>query len=174
MISNLLSLKLKKIKILIMDVDGTLTDGRVYYSASGEAMKRFSIRDGMGVELLRRAGIDVGIITSETSQIVVKRAEKLKIIHLIMGSRNKKKDLENIAKKLNLALEEIAYIGDDVNDFQPLQIAGVSACPVDSAESVINIVDYRCNARGGDGAVREFIELILKTQEKQIVLPEEW
>jgi len=157
-----------------MDVDGTLTDGNVFYSASGEAMKRFSIRDGMGIVLLKRAGLDAAIITSETSQIVVKRAEKLKITHIVMGSRNKKEDLENLAKKLHYDLDEIAYIGDDVNDIQPLMLAGVSACPADSVESVIKIVDFRCSAKAGEGAVRELIEAILVQQGKPVVLPESW
>lgn len=157
-----------------MDVDGTLTDGTVFYSAEGEAMKRFSLRDGMGIELLRKAGIDAAIITSENSRIVIKRAEKLKIEHLILGSRNKKQSLQELAGNLMLSTEEIAYIGDDVNDIQPMQTAGYSACPADSADEVKKAADYICKATGGNGAAREFCELILKAQGKPVVLPESW
>jgi YrbI family 3-deoxy-D-manno-octulosonate 8-phosphate phosphatase len=166
--------KLEKIKILVMDVDGTLTDGTVFYSARGEEMKRFSLRDGMGIELLRKADIESAILTSETSAIVEQRAKKLKIKHVLPGSRNKKNDLENLAKNLSLSLEEIAYIGDDVNDIYAMQISGVSACPADAAEEVKRVVDYRCKANAGYGAVREFCELILVNQNKSIVLTENW
>ena len=166
--------KAGKIKLLVMDVDGTLTDGTVFYSAEGEAMKRFSLRDGMGVELLRKAGIDAAIITSENSKIVMKRAEKLKIEHVMLGSRNKKQSLLELAGNLRLSTEQIAYIGDDVNDIQPMQTAGYSACPADSADEVKKAADYICRANGGNGAAREFCELILKTQDKPVVLPESW
>jgi 3-deoxy-D-manno-octulosonate 8-phosphate phosphatase (KDO 8-P phosphatase) len=169
-----LKAKIEKIKILVMDVDGTLTDGTVFYSARGEEMKRFSLRDGMGIELLRKADIESAILTSETSAIVEQRAKKLKIKHVLLGSRNKKKDLENLAKKLSLSLEEIAYIGDDVNDIFAMQISGVSACPADAAKEVKRVVDHCCKANAGYGAVREFCELILVNQNRSIVLTENW
>jgi YrbI family 3-deoxy-D-manno-octulosonate 8-phosphate phosphatase len=157
-----------------MDVDGTLTDAKVYYSKNGEELKKFSIRDGMGIELLKKAGILSAIITSENSQIVIARANKLKIEHFTLGSRNKKNDLILMSEKLNVSLEEIAYIGDDVNDLQALKIAGLSACPADSVSSIIGVSHYVCKQNGGDGAVRELIELILLNQEKSILLPENW
>jgi len=166
--------KLKKIKLLVMDVDGTLTDGTVFYSARGEEMKRFSLRDGMGIELLRKGNIESAILTSETSAIVEQRAKKLKIQHVLLGSRNKKNDLENLAKNLSLSLEEIAYIGDDVNDIFALQVSGVSACPADATYEVKQIVDHQCKANAGYGAVRELCELILINQNKSIVLTENW
>jgi 3-deoxy-D-manno-octulosonate 8-phosphate phosphatase (KDO 8-P phosphatase) len=169
-----LKVRLEKIKILVMDVDGTLTDGTVFYSARGEEMKRFSLKDGMGIELLRKADIESAILTSETSAIVEQRAKKLKIRHVLLGSRNKKKDLENLAKKLSLSLEEIAYIGDDVNDIMAMQISGVSACPLDASEEVKKVVDYECDTYAGYGAVREFCELILISQNKSVVLTENW
>ena len=166
--------KLKKVLLLVMDVDGTLTDGKVYYSKDGEAMKKFSIRDGMGIELLKKGNIETAILTSENSPIVSARARKLKIEHILLGSRFKKRDLEEFAEKINISLENIAYIGDDVNDIQAMRISGISACPSDSAQSVIDTVDYVCYHDGGDGAVREFAELILKSQNKSITLPEKW
>ena len=172
--SKSLKKKLKKIKLLIMDVDGTLTNGKVYYSKNGEELKLFSIRDGMGIELLRRGEIDTGIITSENSPIVTARANKLKINHVVLGSRNKKSDLETLSKNLNYDLSEIAYMGDDINDLQVMKISGLSACPKDSVKSVIDIADYTCKSSGGDGAVREVAEMILRSQNKSIILPENW
>ncbi len=147
--------KLKGIKFLVMDVDGTMTDAGVYYSRNGEELKRFSIRDGMGIELLRLGGVDVGIITSEISQIVTSRAAKLKINHVILGSRNKKLSLTDLAASVGLGLSEIAFIGDDVNDIQAMKISGLSACPSDSAEEVMKIADIILTKPGGKGAIRE-------------------
>jgi 3-deoxy-D-manno-octulosonate 8-phosphate phosphatase (KDO 8-P phosphatase) len=166
--------KIKKVKIMVMDIDGTLTDGMVYYSKNGEELKRFYIRDGMGIELLHKSGIQVGILTSENSPIVMARATRLKIEHVILGSRNKKKSLEELSENINIPLESIAYIGDDVNDLQAMQISGFSVCPVDSVESIKDVADCVLTHNGGEGAVRELAELILTTQNKPITLPESW
>lgn len=166
--------KLKKIKVLAMDVDGTLTNGRVYYSRNGEELKAFSIRDGMGIELLRLSGLSPLLITSETSEIVTARAKKLKIEHVLLGSKDKKSDLTNFAKNLGIELENFAYIGDDINDLEVMKIVGFSACPNDSIFLVKEQVDYICNYPGGGGAVRELIELILTKQEKKLTLPKNW
>jgi len=166
--------KCAKIKLIVMDVDGTLTNGKVTYSDSGEQEKVFSIRDGMGVELMHRTNIEPAILTSEDSDIVRARAKKLRIKHLICGSRQKKDDLIKLAEKLSLSLENIAYIGDDVNDMQAISVAGVSACPADSAVAILETSDYICKKNGGEGAVREFIELILLAQNKPVTLPEIW
>lgn len=172
--SKTLNQKLKKIKLLVMDVDGTLTNSKVYYSGKGEELKEFSIRDGMGIELLKIAGLIPAIITTEKSLIVESRALKLKIKNIILGSRNKKKDLINLIEKLNLKSENTAYIGDDVNDLHAICLSGVSACPSDAVESVKKNVNYICRNSGGNGAVREFIEKILKSQNKSILLNENW
>lgn len=166
--------KLKKIKFLVMDVDGTMTDAGVYYSRSGEELKRFSIRDGMGIELLRLGGIDVGIITSEVSQIVTSRAAKLKINHVVLGSHNKRASITELSSGLGLALEEMAFIGDDVNDLPAMEICGVSACPSDSADEVMKTADIKLTKSGGNGAIREFAERILESQNKSITLPDNW
>ncbi len=165
---NHLKEKLKKIKMLVMDVDGTLTDGRVFYSKNGEEMKAFSIIDGMGIQIFQDYGYLTAIITSETSQIVTARAMKLKINNVLLGSKDKRKDLTDLANELNLSLEEVAFIGDDIIDIPALKIAGFSACPANAVKYVRDNVDYICNRSGGNGAVRELIEMILEMQGKNI------
>lgn len=166
--------KLRQVEVLVMDVDGTLTDGAMYFGAEGEVMKRFSTRDGMGITLLHRAGIRTAIITSENTPIVVARAAKLKIDHVILGSRNKKHSLIELAGKLGTNFVRMAYIGDDINDADPMKMCGVSACPSDATASIAAIAHFKSSYTGGNGAVREFAEAILVAQEKPIVLPEEW
>lgn len=163
---------LKKVRLLVTDVDGTLTDSGMYYTADGEIMKRFSTRDGMGITLLQRAGIATAIMTTENSPIVLARAKKLNIEHVIIGARNKKAALLELSEKIGIPLDEIAYIGDDINDVNPIQMCGVSACPADAVATILSLAGYICRARGGEGAVREFAECILKAQEKSIVLPD--
>jgi YrbI family 3-deoxy-D-manno-octulosonate 8-phosphate phosphatase len=154
--------KAKKIKLVLTDNDGVLTDTGVYYSENGEELKRFSIRDGMGVVRLRKlCRIDTGIITGETSGSVKKRAEKLKISHLYLGIDDKSTELEKILAKYNLLAENIAYIGDDVNDIEIIKKTGLSACPNDAMDDVKGIVNYVCEKKGGNGAFREFAELII-------------
>lgn len=165
---NHLKEKLKKIKMLVMDVDGTLTDGRVFYSKNGEELKAFSIIDGMGIEIFQNYGYLTAIITSETSQIVTARAMKLKINNVLLGSKDKRKDLIDLANELNLSLEEIAFMGDDIIDIPALKIAGFSACPANAVKYVRDNVDYICSRSGGNGAVRELIDLILEMQGKSV------
>lgn len=157
-----------------MDVDGTLTDGAMYFSPEGEALKRFSTRDGMGITLLRRAGIDCAIITSENSTIAQRRAEKLGIQNVVLHSHNKTRDLSSLMQELTIPLEHVAYIGDDVNDEPVMKICGLTACPSDAVETIKNTAHYVCTASGGNGAVREFAEVILRAQNKPITLAEGW
>ncbi|MGB9771603.1 MAG: KdsC family phosphatase [Candidatus Kapaibacteriota bacterium] len=164
--------KLTKIKLVAMDVDGTLTDGKVYYSKDGEELKAFYIRDGMGIELLHHYGLKSCIITTETSQIVTARAMKLRIDHVILGSKNKLKDLEELCKELGITINEVAFIGDDINDILVIEKVGFSACPSDAIKYVRDKVDFISSYPGGNGAVREIIELILTGQGKEIVFPE--
>lgn len=152
----------KKIKLVLTDNDGVLTDTGVYYSDDGEVMKRFSIRDGMGVERLRNVlGIETGIITGELSGSVLKRAEKLNIIYLYRGVKDKKVLLNEILAGLKLEKENIAFIGDDVNDIELINEVGLSASPSDGTVFVKDIVHYICHNKGGNGAFREFAELII-------------
>ena|SRR5579859_417596 len=154
------------IKLLLTDVDGVLTDNGVYYSEAGEVMKRFSIRDGMGVERLRNVGrIVTGIITGETSPSVIRRAEKLGIQELHLGVKDKAGRLKEILERKQLQWSEIAFIGDDVNDLEVLRQAGISACPGDAMPAVRQIVDYVCENKGGHGAFREFAEWLISLRE---------
>ncbi len=162
------------VKLLVMDVDGTLTDGAMYYSERGEELKRFSTRDGMGITLLHRAAIQTAIITSEHSPIVVRRAEKLRIHEVMLGSKDKTTTLLDMARRLNLVPEDIAYIGDDVNDLHVMKLCGLSACPADAVEIIRETAHLVCQRLGGNGAVRELAEFILVAQDKPITLPEQW
>ena len=161
--------KLANIKLLAMDIDGTLSDGGMYYSKSGEELKRFYVRDGMGINLLQKNGILTAFITSEVNDIVTARAQKLKIDKVILGSWEKDLELKKIAEEFDITLDEIAFIGDDVNDIPAIKIAGFSACPKDAYHAVIPFVDYKCSRKGGKGAVRELADLILNA--KNIFIP---
>ncbi len=154
----------KKIKLVITDVDGVLTDTGVYYSERGEEMKRFSIRDGMGVERLRNVGVETAIITGEGSPSVLKRAEKLHINELHLRVKNKIELLGQICEKHNITPLEIAYIGDDVNDVEMMQAVGLAASPADGMSFAKDAAHFICSARGGHGAFREFAELIIAAQ----------
>jgi 3-deoxy-D-manno-octulosonate 8-phosphate phosphatase (KDO 8-P phosphatase) len=154
--------KALKIRLVLTDVDGVLTDNGVYYGENGESLKRFSIRDGMGVERLRKlCGIDTGIVTGELSPAVARRAEKLQITQLHLGVKDKAGRLEEIVAKAGFGWDAIAFIGDDVNDLEVLKRVGLSGCPGDAMAAVSRIVHYRCKERGGFGAFREFAEWII-------------
>jgi YrbI family 3-deoxy-D-manno-octulosonate 8-phosphate phosphatase len=154
----------KKIKVLLSDVDGTLTDAGMYYAQSGDEFKKFNTRDGKGFELLKKAGIKVGIITSEDTLIVERRAKKMKLDYLFQGIEHKGKlnAALKICKNEGITLDEIAYIGDDVNCIELLESVGLAACPNDSVSKVKSIKNINIMSKnGGYGAVREFSEIIL-------------
>ncbi len=156
---------LKDIKLLLTDCDGVLTDNGVYYGADGEELKRFSFRDGMGVErLMHLCNVETGILTKENSPALARRAQKLKIKELHMGVLSKKERLMEIMKRKELQISEIAYIGDDVNDLEVLQMSGFSAAPSDAMEEIAGSVQYQCKNAGGHGAFREVAELIIKSK----------
>lgn len=147
-----------KIKMLVMDVDGTLTDGCIYIGPDGETMKAFHVQDGYAiVHILPEMGITPVIITGRKSKIVEKRAAELKITHLHQGIGDKLAKLKEVAEELGAEPKEIAYIGDDVNDLDCIRYCGVTACPADAVPEVLEAVDYVCKREGGHGAVREFI-----------------
>ena len=155
-----------RIKLVLTDSDGVLTDGGVYYGESGEVLKRFSIRDGMGVERLRRiAGIETGIVSGENTSAAARRAAKLEIRELHLGARDKVAVLRKVAGRRKLDPSEIAYIGDDVNDLEAMKASGLSACPADAVAAVREAADYVCASRGGHGAFREFAELLIDAME---------
>jgi len=154
----------KKIKLFLSDVDGTLTDGGMYYSESGDEMKKFNTRDGMGFQLLREAGVKTGIITSEETKIVVNRANKLKIDYLCQSKRNRGKVavVQEICSELGISWDEVAYIGDDVNCYELLSQVGLAACPNDACTKVKSLHGiYILNKKGGEGCVRDFIDILL-------------
>ena len=150
-----------KIKLLVMDVDGTLTDGKIYIGPDGEAMKAFDVKDGYGIAcILPKLGIIPVIITGRESTIVENRANELGITELYQGVVDKLDQLKIVAEKYNAAPEEIAYIGDDLNDLACIEYCGVTACPADAVEEVKRKVTCVYTKSGGEGAVREFIENI--------------
>ncbi len=151
-----------KIKMLVMDVDGTLTDGKIYFGANGEMMKAFDVRDGYGIIHLDKHGITPVIITGKSSDIVKNRAAELKIREVHQGIADKQACLTQITEKYGVNFNEIAYIGDDVNDLDCMRLCGISACPRDALEEVTTEVDYVCSHDGGHGAVREFIGYLIK------------
>ena len=158
--------KASKIKFVITDVDGVLTDTGVYYSEKGEELKRFSIRDGMGVERLRKlCEIETGIITRENSGLVDGRAKKLKIEELYQGVLDKEKTFDEILVKKNLKAEEIAYIGDDTIDVDVMKKAGLSACPNDATNFAKKTADVITKSNGGFGAFRDFAEIIIEAKQ---------
>lgn len=152
------------IRLFLTDVDGTLTDGGMYYSASGDVMKKFNARDGMGLQLLQRTGVKTGIVTSENTDIVKARAEKLGLDYLVQGQRDggKLAAVLDICDELGVSLAETAYIGDDVNCADLLRAVGIAACPADAMPQVKSIPGIHImTLRGGEGCVREFINHLL-------------
>ena len=151
-----------KIKIFLSDVDGVLTDAGMYYTENGDEFKKFCTYDGMGFQLLQKKGIKVGILTTEDKELNRRRAKKLGLDFHSHGAKDKLQIVKDLCAKENVSLDEIAYIGDDVNCFELLSNAGVSACPMNAVskiKSIPNIIQLQRN--GGDGVVREFVELIL-------------
>lgn len=157
--------KLEKIKIVLTDNDGVFTDTGVYYSEKGEELKKFSIRDGMGVERLRKyVGIETIIITGEESGSVKARAKKLNIKEYYLGVKKKADALPQILKKNKVKPENVAFIGDDANDFELMKLVGLKATPADGMNFIKEICDYVCENKSGNGAFRELAELIISFQ----------
>ena len=150
------------IKWFFCDIDGTLTDGGVYYSPDGELLKRFSLRDGTGFFLLHHSGIKTGFITTESSKIVEQRAQKLKISRYIYGTHKKLEALQAFALEEGLSLENVAYIGDEINDLKLLSACGIGFAVADADIRVREIADIICVHKGGHGAFREAVEVLLK------------
>ncbi len=150
---------MKHIKMLVMDVDGTLTDGCIYMGPEGEAMKAFSCQDGYAIaQILPRLGIVPVIITGRSSKIVANRAAELKITHLHQGVGDKLPKLQLLAAELGLSREEIAYMGDDLNDLECMQWVGYTGCPADAVPEIRSAVNFVSSRNGGRGAVREFVD----------------
>ncbi len=157
-----------KIKVIVMDVDGTLTDGKIYMGADGELMKAFNIKDGHAIYHFRDFGIVPAVITGRTSKIVESRCRELKIEHLYQGVSNKLEKLSELLEKLGTeagetySLENVAYAGDDIIDLECMKNCGIAVCPADAVDEVKSISHFVSTKEGGNGAVREFYDFIKK------------
>lgn len=153
--------QLKSIKAIALDVDGVLTDGALWWGADGEEFKRFSFSDIMGISLARRAGLSLTLISGENSPLVDRYAAKMHIADVAKGCRDKAAALREFAERHGIALAEICFVGDDVNDLGAMDIAGFSAAPADARPEVLAKVDFVASNKGGNGAVRELVDAIL-------------
>jgi 3-deoxy-D-manno-octulosonate 8-phosphate phosphatase (KDO 8-P phosphatase) len=162
----------EKIKMIIMDVDGTLTDGTLLLLPDGEEVKSYNVLDGMGMLLAHLAGIKTGIITGKISKPLAKRAKNLKVLELYQGILDKKKVLFEILRKHNLQPQEVAYIGDDLGDLDVMKEVGLAAAVANAHVIIKKQSHYHCRLEGGKGAVREFIEFILTVQDKWGIIQE--
>lgn len=159
--------RLSQVKLLALDVDGVLTDGGLYYTETGEELKKFNVKDGLGIKLLMRSGIEVAIISANSSSATIHRAKKLGIQHCFVGIEDKLVILQNLCETLDISLEQVAYVGDDLTDIPVLQSIG---CPVTVADAIpenLKYSIYTTKMPGGKGAVREICELLLQVATPQ-------
>ncbi|MGV7228546.1 MAG: KdsC family phosphatase [Nitrospirales bacterium] len=156
----------KELKLFATDVDGVLTDAGMYYGESGEELKKFNTRDGMGIKLLQAEGVMIAIITMEQTKIVARRAKKLGVTEVFQGAKDKVSVLAHLSDKFNIPFEQMAYMGDDVNDVGALRTVGYAAAPADCVGQVRQMVHYICQKNGGEGAVREVIDMILAARHR--------
>lgn len=155
-------MKQKDIKLVAFDVDGTLTDGRLYIGSQGEIMKAFHVKDGCGIcDILPKHGIKSAIITARNSDIVTRRAKELRIDYVCQGIRNKAEQLIALSKQCKCNLNQVAYMGDDILDIPCMELCQTTGCPFDAVTQVKEKADFISQYRGGDGAVREFIEWLV-------------
>jgi 3-deoxy-D-manno-octulosonate 8-phosphate phosphatase (KDO 8-P phosphatase) len=165
--SEELQRRARAVRLLVSDVDGVLTDAGVYYSDKGVELKRFSVRDGMGVELLRKVGVSTALLTRESSAIVTQRARKLAIEHVHLGVHDKRVFLSKWLQDLGVPFAEVAYIGDDLNDLGVLRLvaeSGLTACPADAARALAAEAHFVTGRLGGHGAFREFADFIVEAK----------
>lgn len=156
--------KAKKIKLLLMDCDGVLTDGKLYFTENGEEMKVFHVRDGQGLAMWHTAGFRSGIITGRNSKIVEKRATELGVSFVKQGSKNKVVCFEEILAKAKVSPEEVAFVGDDIQDIVIFEKVGLPIAVADAVEEVFSYIIYKTNSAGGFGAVREVTDLLLQAK----------
>ena len=155
----------RRVRLLCVDVDGVLTDAGMYYGPDGEVLKKFNTRDGMGLARVREVGVAVAIISGEDSAIVHARAAKLKIDDVYCDAANKRAAVDALCDKHDLALDQVAFIGDDLNDLSALESVGLACAVADAAEPVQAVAHYITRRRGGDGAVREVCELLISAKQ---------
>ena len=156
----------KKIKLLLLDVDGVLTDGRLYYGNSGEEIKAFNIQDGLGIKLLQRAEVQVGIITGRVSALLERRATELGIHPIVQGREDKLTALQELMQTMAINLDEIAFVGDDLPDLAVIRRVGLGITPANGSSMLSSQTHWQTSKQGGDGAVREVAEMILGAQNK--------
>ena len=164
----------KKIKLLLLDVDGVLTDGRLYYGNSGEEMKAFNIQDGLGIKLLQQGGIQVGIITGRVSDLLQRRATELGINPVIQGREDKLTALNELMLTADLSLDEVAFVGDDLPDLAVIQKVGLGITVANGSTTLKSAADWQTTKKGGDGAVREVAEMLLSCQDSLAHLLEQY
>lgn len=155
----------KKVRLLLMDCDGVLTDGRLYYSDKGEELKVFNVRDGQGIVMWHQAGFESGIISGRSSKIIFTRATELGMRHIKVGSQDKARDFEEIFERAEVKIEEVAYIGDDLPDIVLMEKVGFPIAVGDAVTEVVSQACYVTKTSGGLGAVRESIDFILKSKD---------
>jgi len=165
-VGKILRQKIAAISVLIMDVDGVMTDGKIIIDDLGNETKHFNARDGHGMKLLMRAGIEIFLLTGRTSRVVEHRAQELGIRDVYQGSKNKGEQLDAIVSEKGLSGDAVAYMGDDVVDIPVFRKVGLSVAVADACDEVLHLADYVTEKKGGDGAVREVCEMILKVQGK--------
>ena len=157
--------KMQKIKLFVCDIDGVFSDGRIYLGNSGEELKAFHTKDGYGIKALGASGVDVAVITGRKSNIVQTRMTALNVKHIVQGEENKLPALKAMIASLALTPEQVAYIGDDMPDFECLNYVGLSIAVSDAHPAILNVCDYITYTRGGFGAVRETCDLIMQSQD---------
>lgn len=160
--TNSFSEKLAQIKLLVLDVDGTLTDGGLYYTDSGEEMKKFNVKDGQGLKLLMQAGVEVAIISASAATATQHRAQKLGIKQVFLGVEDKLTSLKQLCQTLAIDLSQVGYVGDDVNDLPPMEVVGCPMTVANGADANKACAVYITHLNGGEGAVREICDLILQ------------
>ena len=158
--------KFKDIKIVLTDVDGVLTDGGMYYSSKGDTMKKFHVRDGMAINMLKKHNIPTVIVTKEKNRIITQWAKKMNVKKIFDGVLDKEKILKKVCKEFDVKTSNIVYIGDDVNDMALLKNVGISVSPADAWKNTKQIVDYVSEKNGGKGVLREISDLILASNNK--------
>lgn len=156
--------KAKAIKLLVLDIDGVMTDGRLYFSAEGEVLKVFNILDGQGIKLLRSSGVEIAIISGRRSEALAKRASDLGIVHLYQGREDKINALDELLSELQLDYQQVAHLGDDLPDLPVIRRVGLGMAVANAYELVKQQADWCTKARGGEGAVREACDFIMKAQ----------
>lgn len=161
---NTLTERLKAVKAVILDVDGVLTDGGIYYDPTGREIKRFHVADGLGIELLRHAGIRVAILTGRVSEALTRRAAEMKVAECYQGVRDKKAQIEKLRQTWQVQKDELLYVGDDLNDLPAFEAVGVRVAVANAAPEIKVQADYTTQASGGNGAVREICDWLLKAQ----------